>query len=102
MNRMKLLWLIIRRNGCKILCTALVSCAAFGWWGVLYPQFALNRDTYCIVLEDGAVQNWEDVVEWEADDTVYLEILNADSAKVRIRSKLLKDAIAFWERLSKE
>lgn len=99
MNRMEKLKNIIRKNGQSILCTGLVCCAAFGWWGVLYPQFALNQDTYAIVSQDGTVQSEDDVVEWESGDKIYMEILNADSSRIRFRSKLLKEVAQLWERL---
>lgn len=102
MKELNLLWNSVRIGASKVLCTVLVCGAAFGWWGVLYPQFALNRDTYRIVSEDGTVQEGEDMVEWEAGDTVYMEILNADSSRIRFRSKFLMDVAALWERLSRE
>lgn len=102
MKRSEIIKNIIRRSGQKVLCAGLVCCAALGWWGVLYPQFALNEDTYCIVSRDGTVQSDESVVELESGDTIYMEILNADSSKIRFRSKLLKDIAGLWECLRGE
>lgn len=93
---------IIRRNGQKALWTVCVCCAAFGWWGVLYPQFALNEDTYCIVSQDGTVQSEDSAAKWESGDTIYMEILNADSSRIRFRSKLLKEFSGLWEILRGE
>ena len=73
----------IAGNYCRnVICTGMVFMAVMGWWGVLYPQLSLNRDTYRIVSEDGTVQTGEDMVEWKSGDTVYMEILNAESGRV--------------------
>lgn len=86
----------------NMICTGLVLVAVMGWWGVLYPQLSLNRDTYRIVSEDGTVQSSKDVVEWENGDTVYMEILNAESGRVRFRSKLWDCASELIERFRGE
>ena len=86
----------------NMICSGLVLMAVMGWWGVLYPQLSLNHDTYRIVSEDGTVQSSEDVVEWENGDTVYMEILNAESGKVRLRSKLWDCASELIERFRGE
>ena len=83
----------------KLICTGLVLMAALGWWGALYPQHSLNQDTYRIVSEDGTVQRGDDVVEWENGDTVYMEILNAESGKIRFRSRLWDCASELIEHL---
>ena len=32
-------------------------CALWGWWGMLYPEFTLTEDTYCVVYEKDAGQS---------------------------------------------
>ncbi len=63
-------------------------CAAFGWWGVLYPELAMTPSTYTIVYEDTSVQKQEEVVEWEFDSGIYEEVLNANRSQIRFRSRL--------------
>ena len=93
----------ITGSGCKkLLGTVLVCSMVMGWWGVLYPQLSLNQDTYCIVSEDGTVQNGEDMVEWESGDTVYMEILNAESGRIRFRCRLFDYAAELYNRLCGE
>lgn len=65
-------------------------CAAFGWWGMLYPQLAMTPDTYRVVREDGTVQEASEVIEWDFEGSVYLKILDAAPGQVRFRSGILK------------
>lgn len=75
--------------------TVLCICAAFGWWGVLYPELAMTPDTYRVVKEeesssvslyDSAVQEAEN---WDFDRGIYFEILQAEAGQVRFKSRLL-------------
>lgn len=66
-------------------------CAAFGWWGLLYPELTMTPDTYEVICEDTSVQIDGKVVEWEFDSDVYWTILNGECEQVRLRSKLLTD-----------
>lgn len=79
----------------KAIKTVLCICAAFGWWGVLYPELAMTPDTYRVVREeesssaslyDSAVQGAE---SWDFDRGIYFEILQAEAGQVRFKSKLL-------------
>ena len=81
----------------RALCLGLMLCTFFGWWGVLYPQFALNGDTCRIVSGDGTVQKPEEVVEWEDVDEIYIEMLNADRTKIRLRSRLYEEVCSLWD-----
>lgn len=92
----------VRSRFVKALCAGLILCGAMGWWGVLYPQLTMTPDTYRVVSEDGTVQNSSDVIEWDFDDTIYMEILNAGSSRIRFRSKLLENAAGYLERFRKE
>lgn len=40
------------KSGIKIIEMALCACAAFGWWGILYPELAMTPDTYKVVREE--------------------------------------------------
>ena len=64
-------------------------CAAFGWWGLLYPELTMTPSTYKVVYEDNAVQQQENVVEWEFEDDIYWRMLEADSSRIRFKSRLL-------------
>lgn len=74
-------------------------CAAFAWWGMLYPELTLTPDTYVILDEDGAVHRERNVVEWDFDNEFYRELLEADSDKIRFKSKLLTQIDALAEHL---
>ena len=67
----------------------LTVCAAYGWWGVLYPELTMTQDTYRIVMEDDAVQTEWEMIELEGDENIYEAILEADSSQVHFRSRLL-------------
>lgn len=87
----------------RVLSAALMLCAAFGWWGALYPQFTLLQGTYEIVCEEGADVSAGYAEEAEADGSeLYWNILNADSSRIRFKSRLLTDWNAFREHRREE
>lgn len=67
-------------------------CAALGWWGFIYPELSLTPDTYCIVWEDDTVQPTTDVVKWEFDNDIYLDLLEAKPGQIRMKSRLFQTA----------
>lgn len=76
----------------------LTLCALWGWWGALYPEFTLLRGTYRIVCEDGSVPGGTNVIESEQDSReLYWEILDADSSRIRLKSRLLTEWNALQE-----
>ena len=75
----------------------LCICAAFGWWGFLYPELALTSDTYRVVDENGVVCESEEDGEWDPDDGIYWRMLGADSSQIRFRSKLFDSLAALTE-----
>ncbi|MCM1043877.1 MAG: hypothetical protein NC417_00050 [Candidatus Gastranaerophilales bacterium] len=81
----------------KDICIILCICAAFGWWGLLYPELALTSDTYRIVDENGVVCESEAQNEWGADGSIYWKLLGADDGQVRFRSKLWDSLVALTE-----
>ena len=79
---------------------AAVAIACYGWWGVIYPELTLLPSTCEIVYDseyDGqetnaqtkTVQKSRDVVEWNFDNRVYREILEADPEQIRWKSRIL-------------
>lgn len=76
----------------------LCVCAAFGWWGILYPELAMTPDTYRVVAEDQAGQEMLTQEEWDFDSNIYWEILRADRSQVRFRSRLLDDIGALFQK----
>lgn len=72
-------------------------CAAYGWWGVLYPEFTMTPDTYRVVYETDTVQEGEEVLEYNLDDDIYKTILKSDRSRIRFRSKLLVNLTALKE-----
>lgn len=78
-----------KNNLSKSIHIILGICAAFGWWGLLYPELAMTPSTYNVVYADEAVQAQENVIEWDFDNDMYWKILEADSSQIRFRSRLL-------------
>lgn len=74
----------------------LTVCAVFGWWGIIYPELTMTPDTYQVFYGDETVQKQQEVVEWDFDSTIYLDILNADPSQIRFRSKLLQMLKNWW------
>ncbi|MDL2301172.1 hypothetical protein LJC58_02335 [Lachnospiraceae bacterium OttesenSCG-928-D06] len=72
-----------------VLRIGITACAALLWWGFLYPELSLTPDTYEIILEDGSVQNQEEVIEWDFDSDILKQLLNAERSQIRFRSKIL-------------
>lgn len=92
------------KTGWKVITMAICICAAFGWWGVLYPELTMMPDTYRVVREEGtspeeSVSQKEQAYaenvggsmaeEWDFDRDIYFEILQAPKGKVRFKSRLL-------------
>ena len=76
----------------------ITMCAAWGWWGVLYPELTMTPDTYRVVSENGAVQNEDEVVELDFDSDIYRTLLQTDRSQIHFRSRLLMNITAFTER----
>lgn len=102
---------MILKQECKkrILSVVLAVCAAWGWWGAIYPQFTLLRGTYSVVYEqtaeeaDGTEVAGTETARTEADGMetdgreLYWQILNADRSRIKFRSRLITD----WNALQK-
>lgn len=82
---MKKIW-----TGVKI---ALCVSAAFGWWGVLYPELVLTADT-C------RVYSVQDEQECPAEEDIYWSLLKADRREICFRSKFLIEWNKFMEALN--
>ena len=86
--------------GIRVLCSI---CAAFCWWGFLYPELTMTPDTYCIIYEEtGAptesyIQEQAEMVEWKLDNDIYETVLGAERSQIRFRSRLLTNITAFCE-----
>lgn len=65
--------------------------AAFGWWGLLYPELTMSPDTYRVIEEETSVQAEGNVVEWEFGNDIYWNILHAERDSICLRSKLLTE-----------
>ncbi|MBR5577517.1 MAG: hypothetical protein IKW28_00810 [Lachnospiraceae bacterium] len=57
--------------------TILITIMSLMFWGVLYPEFSLTPQTYC--LSTGEEKNPE---------KDFFEILNAPSGKIKVKSRL--------------
>ena len=83
----------------RAMAAVLACCAAFGWWGAVYPQFTLLSGTYRIV--DETEKNESDAAGAEKDSMIdkgalYWQILGADQDHIRIKSRLWEDWKALW------
>lgn len=84
----------MKKKGLRIF---ICLCAAFGWWGVLYPQLTMTPDTYRVICEGDTVQKEPKVIEWDFDSDIYWSVLNADPGEIRFESKLLQEIKTFVE-----
>ena len=98
----------------KELRLVLEICAALGWWGMLYPEFALSPDTCRVirydeltgtereltleVLEEPGRTNVADGYWVTVDyDALYREILSADPDRIMYKSKLWEEIHRLFE-----
>lgn len=86
---------ILSRLGQGLRVAALIL-ACYGWWGVIYPELTMLPSTYEIVYEEQeqaeetkAVQKDAEVIEWNSDNRIYWQILQADPEQIRYKSRLL-------------
>lgn len=96
MDRLCLLYKKLRRAVWQGIQVSAVCIACYGWWGVIYPELAMLPSTYEIVYEERevpadteTVQKSPKVVEWNSDNRIYWEILEADPEQIRFKSRLL-------------
>ena len=81
------------KNRLPVLRIILGLCAAFGWWGLIYPELALTPDTVLVRSETG--ENLS--AEWDFDAGLYEDLLEAGRGRLVLRSRLLTDFNSFWE-----
>jgi len=74
-------------------------CAAYGWWGLLYPQLTLTPDTVKVYTEEELEISDGQTPEWSFDDDLYRALLEAGPDKITFRSKLLANIRLFLEAL---
>lgn len=86
---MKRKWLKLR--------AVMTICAAFGWWGLLYPEFVITPETIQ-VYEENADGTFTEVDHKRFDcRELYHQLLNANRKDITFRSKLWEDFSLFWE-----
>lgn len=72
---------------------AVCVCAAFGWWGALYPELTLTPDTFKVY---GEVPTQEQLTGAE----LYRALLEADTGEIHFRSRLLSEWNSFMEAIN--
>ncbi len=72
---------------------AAVLCAAFGWWGLLYPELTLTPDTVQLICS-------EEDIPYSTKSSLYLELLSAEPGSICFKSRLFTELAAFWEAFS--
>ena len=77
------------KNGIRIIAA---TCAALGWWGLLFPGLTLTPDTVRVISEEEEKE--------VSPENLYLELLKTDRDNIRFRSRLLTELNAFWEAIS--
>lgn len=73
---------------------------ALGWWGVLYPDLCLVRDTVTVVCrteEERSVYG-----EQPGGSELYYQILSAKPEQIKIKSKLLETISDYFEKGKEE
>ena len=96
MDRLCVFYEKLRRVAWQGIQVSAVCIACYGWWGVIYPELAMLPSTYEVVCEEQegpadteTVQKSPKVVEWNSDNRIYWEILEADPEQIRFKSRLL-------------
>jgi hypothetical protein len=70
-----------------------VICAALGWWGMIYPDFALTADNCHVVDENGETVT----VEKTTGTELYRNVLQADREHVVFKSRAV-EALKQWRK----
>lgn len=77
----------------------LTICAAFGWWGLLYPELTLTPETVIVCEIDSDNRQHILTEHTKQGRNLYRELLCAERGSITFRSKLLEDLSLFWEAL---
>lgn len=73
--------------------------AAFGWWGVFYPELSLTRDTCRVVVTDSLTAQDREISEDEfCAMQIYFNLLSAEPEQIKIKSRLLETLTAYLEK----
>jgi len=86
---MKKKWLKLR--------AAMTICAAFGWWGLLYPEFVLTPETVQVYEKGSELLPTATEHSRFNCRELYGKLLSADREDITFRSKLWEDFNLFWE-----
>lgn len=65
-------------------------CAAFCWWGLLYPELTMTPDTYHVIWSEDALASGVPLAEWDEESDIYRILLETDTDNIRYKSKLLE------------
>lgn len=76
--------------------TGILAVMAMGFWGILYPELCMTRDTYQIVYElkdaYANVLTAEQIEAIEQEETgIYYDILEASPKQIKLRSRILTE-----------
>jgi len=74
-----------REIGIRVLCSI---CAAFCWWGLLYPELTMTPDTYEVYGEKNCYVT--DREKWDFEKDIYRIFLETDREQIRFKSRLLE------------
>lgn len=82
--------------------------AALGWWGVLFPELSLTRDTCRIIWTDTVQTDTDRTEDARAEDglqeeelsqtEIYYRLLSAEPEQIKIKSRLLEFLAAYFEK----
>ena len=92
---MKQLW---TKLGVQIILTFV---AAFGWWGLFFPEFTLNQDTVCIQVSEAEAESQAKEAFGSLSGQELLKLLlQAEPEQITYRSRLFTEIKLLWEDFS--
>ncbi len=69
----------------------LVICAALGWWGIWFPELAVQTEAVCVVEENGqksTVQQGKKVLECGTVQEICDGLRHADKEQIQVRCRI--------------
>lgn len=91
----------IRKHFALIFAWGMLLLMCTGWWGFLYPQLALNKDTCIIYDANGRELSFEEAERLLGED-IYRKVLDADVEKIRFRLKIVEEIREYLNRTRRE
>lgn len=63
---------------------------AFGFWGLVFPEYTFTSDTVTITAEDGTELSDEEFRNYQSEHHIYYEIGTSAPDRVHVKSRLFE------------